>query len=273
MIQLLTVLLPTAYLAVLLAYAHDFRAQSEDRHTRLRRIYFYATLTLHAGLFAAYVHSVDGAPQFDRFHVVSALGLVTGLLYAVVGEGADSTRQGRAGVGLFVVALVFGLQLIASALGPLTVEPYRADSTFYILHVGTILLASASLALSGTYGGLYLLLYRQMRGKRFGPLYRSLPSLSELASQTRRASAFACGLLFLGVNGGIAWAHARNVPEFSYSHPLVLIALGLCAHFALVAFSRHLPGMNPRRASYAATLGLVVFLASLYHALAPGKFN
>lgn len=273
MIQLLTVLLPTAYLAVLFAYAHDFLARSENRHTRLRRTYFYATLTLHAGLFAAYALSVDGTPHLDRLHWISAFGLVTGLLYAIVGEGSGGTRQGRAGVGLFVVALVFGLQSIASAFAPLAVAPRLEEPTFYLLHAGTILLASASLALSGTYGGLYLLLYRQMRGKHFGPVFRSLPSLSELAALTRRASGFACVLLFLGVNGGIAWAHARDIANFSYSHPLVLLALGLCVHFALVAFSRRLPGMNPRRASYAAALGFVVFIASVFVALSPGDFH
>lgn len=273
MIQLLTVLLPTAYLAVLLAYAHDFLARSENRHTRLRRTYFYATLALHAGLFVAYAVSVEGTPHLHRLHWVSAFGLVTGLLYAIVGEGSGGSRQGRAGVGLFVVALVFVLQLVGSAFAPLSVTPHIGNPTFYALHIGTILLASASLALSGTYGGLYLFLYRQMRGKKFGPAFRSLPSLSELAALTRRASGYACALLFIGVNGGIAWAHAKDVPEFSYSHPLVLLALGLCAHFALVAFSRQLPGMTPRRASVAAALGFGVFVGSLFVALAPGKFH
>lgn len=273
MIQLLTVLLPTAYLAVLFAYAHDFLARSENRHTRLRRTYFYGTLALHAGLFVAYAVSVDGTPHLHHLHWYSAFGLVTGALYAVVGEGSQDSRQGRAGVGLCVVALVLLLQLVSSAFAPMVVVPHESDTAFYVLHLGTILLASASLALSGTYGCLYLLLYRQMRGKNFGPTFRSLPSLSELAALTRRASGFACGLLFVAVNGGIAWAHATNVPGFSYSHPLVLLTLGLCGHFALVAFSRRLPGMTPRRASIAAALGFAVFLGSIVYAVEQSKFG
>jgi ABC-type uncharacterized transport system permease subunit len=272
-IQLLSVVLPTAYVVVLVAHAHDFLAPSENRHTRWRRVYLYAALALHAGLFAAFAFEAGGMPHLDRLHVVSAIGLATGLLYALVGEGSGGSRQGRAGVGLFVVGLVLALQLVASCFAPLAAVRHEDDALFYALHVGLILLASASLALSGTYGGLYLLLYRQMRGRRFGPLFHSLPSLSELAALTRRASLVACVLLFGATNGGIAWAHARDVEGFSYTHPLVLTVLALCAHFLVVALSRRLPGMNPRRASLAAAVGFGVFVASLFAALAPGKFH
>ncbi|MEZ5977567.1 MAG: cytochrome c biogenesis protein CcsA [Planctomycetota bacterium] len=273
MIQFLAVALPVVYLAVLLAYVHDFLAKSENRHTRLRRTYFWLALALHAAYFAALSLSGEGVPAFHRLHFVSAVALTTGALYGVVGEGRESTRQGRAGVGLFVVGLVFLMQFVASAFAPLTVASHEQDPTFYFLHVGTLLLASASLALSGTYGGLYLLLYRQMRTKEFGPLYRSLPSLSELAALTRRASAFACVLLFAGINGGIWWAHARHVEGFSYDQPLVLIALFLSLHLAIVALSKRVPAMNPRRASIAATVGFGAFVVSLVWALVPGGFH
>jgi ABC-type uncharacterized transport system permease subunit len=272
-IQALTVLLPTAYVVVLFAHAHDFVATTENRLTRWRRTYLYAALALHVGFFASLAAAAGGVPHLDRLHVVSAIGLATGLLYALVGEGSGGSRQGRAGVGLFVIGLVLVMQLVASCGAPLTATRHEPDGGFYVVHVGLILLASASLALSGTYGGLYLLLLRQMRGKQFGPLFRSLPSLSELAALTRRSSLVACILLFAAANGGIAWAHARDVEGFSYTHPLVLVALALCVHFLLVALSRRVPGLNPQRASIAAAVGFGVFVLSLFAALVPGKFH
>jgi ABC-type uncharacterized transport system permease subunit len=131
-------------------------------------------------------------------------------------------------------------------------------------------LAAAALILSGVHGILYLLLYRQMRARRFGLLFAHLPDLDVLARMTR--SSALSGFLFLtvGVNVGIAMAHAEKSEGFRYAQPEVLLSIVLWIHFGVIAFSRHIRGFSARRASFAAAGGLVALLLSLMLILFPG---
>jgi ABC-type uncharacterized transport system permease subunit len=103
------------------------------------------------------------------------------------------------------------------------------------------------------------MVFRQMRRQRFGPSVERMPSLQTLASMMRRAALAGFVLLGVGVNCGIAWAHAAGVSGFHYGDPFVLTLIVLWLHFGAVAFSGRIPGFTARRASLAAAAGLSVF--------------
>jgi NAD(P)-dependent dehydrogenase (short-subunit alcohol dehydrogenase family) len=111
--------------------------------------------------------------------------------------------------------------------------------------------------------------YRQMRRRTFGPLFRALPNLELLSRMMRRAAL--AGFLFLtvGLNLGILIGHSTRPDGFDYTDPHVLLTLALWVHFGLIAFSGSIRGLTARRASWAATAGLVSLLLLIVLTLLP----
>ena len=218
-------------------------------------------------------------PVSDVASTLSAVALCAAALFAVVARGSRASPDqdggglppSHAGTGGVVLGVVFLLQLVASAFDPALLVPRAGGmGPFQVLHVATSALAAAALVLSGVHGILYLVLFRQMRERRFGPWFAHLPDLGVLARLTR-SSALA-GFLFLtvGMNVGIAMGHAEQAQGFRYSYPEVLLSILLWVHFGVIAFSRFIRGFSARRASVAAAGGLIALLLSLMLVLFPG---
>lgn len=270
MIQALSTLLPCLYLALVGLCGAAFMASEERRYLGARRTLLFLTLGVHAALFAARFTEVPGMPALSGFAALSPLAFSIAGLHAWFAR----VERGQAGSATITYGVAFLLQLLSSALAPLEVLPaHDRPALFYALHVSSALVASAALALSGIDGLLYLILYRQMRLRRFGPLFESLPSLDQLAARMRRAALFACLFLAVGVNAGIWWAHRAQVTGFSYRDPFVLGLIALMLHFGVVAFSRRIPLLTARRAAIAAVGGLGVLVISLGYSLLPRGFH
>jgi len=271
-IQALTVLLPSAYLLAAILHGMAFGGDRAPQVDRPRRIVLSVTLLLHLVCFVLRALVLGHFPVSDVWSTLSAVAMCAAGLFLVVARRSSGERSvAYAGTGGVVLGLVSLLQLIASAFGP-TQLVARAGGmgTYQVLHVATSVLAAAALILSGVHGILYLLLYRQMRARRFGLLFAHLPDLDVLARMTR--SSALSGFLFLtvGVNVGIAMAHAEKSEGFRYAQPEVLLSIVLWIHFGVIAFSRHIRGFSARRASFAAAGGLVALLLSLMLILFPG---
>lgn len=278
-IHALSVLLPPAYLLAAILHGMAFGGTRAPQVVGLRRGVLFGTLLTHVVVLLLRARALRHFPVSDVWSTLSAVALSAAALFIVVARGSKSksgevpaSREASyAGTGGIVLGLVFLLQLIASAFAPTELIP-RADGmgAFQVLHVATSVAATAALLLSGVHGILYLTLFRQMREKRFGPLFAHLPDLDVLARMTR-SSALA-GFLFLtiGMNVGIAMAHAEKSQGFHYSSPEVLLSIALWIHFGVIAFSRYIRGFSARRASFAAAGGLIALLLSLTLILLPG---
>jgi len=228
-----------------------------------------ATLSIHFAYFALRADEIEQFPANDLWTTVSLIAFSTALLYAIVARVI-----GHAGSGGVTLGLVFVLQLCSSSFGSfIPVGRAAGMSTWAITHVSSSAIAAAALALSGVHGVLYLILLREMRGRRFGAWFDHLPDLDMLAKMTRRSALFGFIGLTIGLNIGIGLAHAEKAPGFGYAHPEVLLSLGLWVHFGVIAFSEKIRGFGARRASYAAAGGLVALLLSLLLVLWPLSFH
>jgi len=263
-IQALSVLLPVAYLGAAVLCGMAFAGPRQPSISRLRGAAVHGVLALHVAYFALQGRASASFPVAGTWLVLSAVALATTLLFAGI-----TWRAPQPSVGSIVLLLVTALQLCASAFGPLQPLAAGPADAFRILHVSTTVVASAALVLSGVYGFLHILLYRQMRARRFGPLFQQLPDLEQLARSLRRAALAGFLLLTVGLNLGIAMAHQLDVRGFHYRDPHVLLTLLLWVHFGVIAFSRRIRGFSARRASFAAAAGLVTLLAILFLTLVP----
>jgi hypothetical protein len=86
---------------------------------------------------------------------------------------------------------------------------------------------------------------------------------------TRRAALSGFVFLTIGLNLGFFVAHRDHVDGFGYTDPHVLLTLFLWVHFGIVAFSGRIPGLSARRASLAASAGLVALVLALFVTLFP----
>lgn len=256
--QALGVVLPVLYFAAAFLYGMHFGGPAAPRVARARTLAVTTALLVHAGLFAAHALHSRAFPAWEPWTNTSAVALGLALLYL-----STRLRIQDEGAGVLVFLIVAVLQLFASALGPLAPRDPGAPFEFVrFCHALTSTLAGSALLLSGLHGAMYMFVLRRMRRGSFGLVVERLPDLRTLALLTRRAALAGFLLLTLGVNLGIGWAHASDNPGFSYSDQWVIAMIALWLHFGLVAFSRSIPGFSADRASFAATLGLTVFLAA-----------
>ncbi len=197
--------------------------------------------------------------------VLSAVATALLVLYAVT----EATTRSSAG-GAVVAALLALLQLVAAMCWPLaTPTPVRVSSPFFVPHASGLVLGVAALLLAGCYGLLWLLLWRALRRRSFGALYRMVPDLPQLAQLNRRASLLGFLALALGVNSGIWWAHdaGRN---FSYMSPQVLPIIVLWLLFGVLAMSRHIPLLNERRVAWTSFIAGALCVCSILLSFLPG---
>jgi len=262
-LQALSTFLPVLYLLSAVLHGMHFGGPNAPSLPWLRRGATAVAVAAAVALFTLRWHSSDAFPVFDPWSTVSAVAFALALLH-LASAPRDRESGAHRGVGAIVLGTSALAQLFASAFGPLLPAAAAADggvSPISALHGVTSIVAAGALALSGIEGLLYLVLLRQMRRRRFGPLVQRLPSLRELAHHTRRAALAGFVLLTLGINLGIGWAHATGTQGFGYTDPWVLAMLVLWIHFGIVAFSGRIPGLSAQRASLAAAAGLTLFLA------------
>lgn len=264
-LQPIQVLLPLAYLATALLYGMAFAGDRAPRVGRLGPLFLGVTLLLHALSFWMRFDAAGGMPQMGVWLVVSAVVFSTLVLYTGI-----NLRSKKRTDGAIILLVLTVLQLGASAFGTMSVLPGSSTQpSFRLLHVSTSVVASAALVLSGIYGSLHILLYRQMRARRFGPIFSELPNLERLAQLTRHAALAGFLFLTLGLNIGIWMAHRGRIPGFDYTDPNVLLTLALWIHFGLIAFSRWIRGLSAHRASFAAAAGMVTLIVTLLLMLVP----
>lgn len=265
-VQALAVLLPSLYLVSSLLHGMAFGGDKAPKVAALRVWALRLTVLAHAGLFVAQAEALASFPIVDAFSTLSALAFCVALFHVVIARWV-----GHIGAGGIVLSVVFVLQLIASAFGNWSLEAAaEAANPVTIVHVSTVVLAASAVVLSGLHGALYLVLFRQMRRKNFGPLFDHLPDLSLLARMTRFSAMFGFVALTVGLNVGIGMAHAYSVEGFSYSDPSVILTIMLWLHFGVIAFSRFIAGLSAWRASWAAAAGLLALLLILTLTLVPG---
>jgi ABC-type uncharacterized transport system permease subunit len=208
-------------------------------------------------------------PVYDFAGTLSLCAFATAALWALVARDAEHTGSGGLVLGLVT-------SLVTASSATIALEPVAKPDgmgPLQVVHVATSSVALAALVLSGLHGSLWLVLFRAMRARRFGPFLERLPNLDILAKMTRRAALLGFVGLTVGLNVGIGLAHAGQSPGFAYRHPEVLLSLALWLHFGVVAFSQRIPGLGARRASWAAAGGLAVAMLSGLMVLFPRSFH
>ena len=168
-------------------------------------------LGLHGAGLAVFTARYGDLPLVGLGPSLSTLALLTALSLLLAG----ALKEARS-LGVVVLPLVAALCLAALVLGITPAdEALRFGGVWFLFHVVPSLLGYAALALAFAAGLLYLLQFRELKGKRFGRMFRFFPSLETLDRVGRRALVTGFVALTLGLLAGTVW-----VTRFAETHGL-----------------------------------------------------
>ena len=173
---------------------------------------------------------------------------------------AGALKEARP-LGVVLLPLVALLCIAALLLGIVPTGEHLAFSgVWFFFHVIPSFLGYAALSLAFAAGLLYLLQFRELKGKRFGRMFNFFPSLETLDRVGRRALVTGFVALTLGLMAGTIW-----VTRFTETPGLTTkIAWGVLtwAVFAAALLARRHGVTGDRRGAAVTVVGFVVVVVA-----------
>jgi ABC-type uncharacterized transport system permease subunit len=249
-------LLPIAYCMAAGIYALAFFRKGEgfERWTRLGLV---AVVVIHTVLIYARTVYHGHCLVYSPFELMTMISYTVTLTYLVV-----EIATGERSTGLFFLGFALLLQTVSAMFAP-GVEVAAADPLLLHnivgAHISAALIGYTAFSISAVYGGLYLMLYHQIRKSRFGTFYNRLPSL-ELLERMSEKSALV-GLVFLTVSIVIAVVWLPDVlPMFHYDDPKLIATAVTWVVYLTALLSKYIARIDGRRVI---VLSLVGFLGTI----------
>lgn len=189
------------YAISLVFYLQWFRSGTAEAGRRASIALWSAALVHVAGLAVLGIGRGFGPPTGSG-ESLSLIALSTTLIYLYL-----EARGNERGLAPFALALVTGIMVKASLIGPAVEVSAQLREVLFGPHASAIILAMSGFTISAVLSIAYLAQYRQLRGKNPGLLLRRLPSLQGLDGMTRRATRIGFLFLTLGLVLGSVLAH------------------------------------------------------------------
>jgi ABC-type transport system involved in cytochrome c biogenesis permease subunit len=238
--------------------------------TKRERLSWYATFATGAGFLlhtaSIGLHSVatDGT-LLTGANVLVLMGWALVLVYFVLEHVMKVKTYGAVLVPVALVVLLVA-QVMGASRGVLAdLSPDQAallDSWRVGIHVALIAFANAGFAVSAAGSALYLVLERQLKGRKNTRLFNRLPSLAQTDQVARRGVVWAFPVYTAGLLLGVLRAVETDVSLWWADIRVVLAGLVWFA-FAGYEFMRWRKGWAGRSAAYISLAGfaLVAILA------------
>jgi ABC-type uncharacterized transport system permease subunit len=253
-IRLLNTLLPLLYALAVAAYALEFFR--DDRLAgRVARPVTEVTLLVHASYLGLLTMRYAHVPLASPAELATTVAFAAAAAYVYV-----ERRSGVASTGTFLLSSSLALQTLSSAfIEPAASFPELLRTPLFAIHTVAAVLGYTGFAVSAVYGGLYLLLYWELKRSRFGLVYDRLPPLETLARMSLRAVVFGVAFLTVTIACGSLWA-ATEFPGFVRDPKFALTVLVwlIYAGAAWLHYVRHWSGRRAIRISLLGFAALVL---------------
>jgi len=135
------------------------------------------------------------------------------------------------------------------------------------VHIAVALAGLAVFGVATAVAGVYLAVERMLKGKRFGPVFRRVPSLELLDDLNRRLVVWGFIALSLTLLTG-AWVQARLRPDTRWSPAELAVVVAWMA-FGVVLQLRILAGWRGRRVALLTMAGFGVLVVSFVSRYGP----
>jgi len=261
-IPLLTTLLPVLYGLAVAGYVRIYTAEpgpdEESFGHHWAPILLRTAVVTHLLYLTSRGVAEGHLPLTSVYDFLSATGLSLAAVYLYL-----ELRQGIRTTGIFVLPLVFLIQIISSAYGATapTLKP-QLQPIWFELHTLTAVLGYGAFAVSAIYGILFLLLYHDIKANRMTFFFRRMPPLETLGRMNVAAAGAGLLLLGLAIVMGVGWARLVGVSLLADPKTWLTVGAWLVLGFAVLAYYRL--GWRGPRAVYASLAGFTTLLLSRF---------
>jgi len=252
-------LLPLFYSAALAIYALAFFRRGEG-FEKWRQPLLLGALLVHTALIYARTVSHGHCLVYSPFEMMTLISFTVTLTYTIV----EITSHER-GTGMFFVGLALVLQttsaMFTPSIGAGALDPMLQNLTVG-LHISAALFGYTAFAISAVYGGLFLMLYHQIRSNRFGPFYQRLPSLQLLERLCERSALV--GIVFLAVAIVIGFVYLPTaIPGFHYADAKLIATIAIWAIYSAALGAKYLMRLEGRKVVIISLVGFVGTILSM----------
>lgn len=262
LLPLLTTLLPVLYGLSAAGYARVYIAEpgvfEGTRGQSGGPILLRAAVVVHILYLAARGLTEGHLPLASVYDFLSATGFSLAVVYLYV-----ETRVRIRTTGIFVIPLVFLVQIVSSAYGAasLAIKP-PIKPIWFELHTLAAVLGYSAFVVSAIYGILFLILYRDIKANRVSLFYRRMPPLETLGRMNVSAAGAGLVLLAMAIVMGMGWARVTDVPFVADPKTWLTIVAWAILAFAVLAY--HRLGWRGPRAVYASLAGFTTLVLSRF---------
>lgn len=155
---------------------------------------------------------------------------------------------------------------VAAVLGPYGMSaspgmgglPAGVQGMWLAAHIALSFLGIAAFGTAAAAGAMYLVERRELKSRRFGPVFRSFPPLDTL-DRVNHAGALAGGV---ALTAGVALAISYSLTYGAADLPEIIWGVGAWLAVSTLAVGRILGGWQARRAAVVASVSFALVLAS-----------
>ena len=233
-----------------------YLAKPQDRWHRIGTGLLTAGLVLHTAVLARAFFFAGHLPIQNLRDTLSMAAWCMTVVYLV-----SLHRYDLKILGSFTIPVIALLMVLAGSLPDAPLADQKVLKSFWlVVHVVSIFLGEAALALSCGAGALYLMQERAIKNKRRGFFFRRLPSLERLDAVGYATIAAGFTLLTVGLATGAVYAQAVWGRFWSWDPKEVWSGITWLIYAALL-HQRLTVGWRGRRAAIMAIIGFgaVVF--------------
>jgi ABC-type uncharacterized transport system permease subunit len=254
---LLFYLVPALYVAAFAIYILVF-LRDHATPKRLARPVLVVAVLANLIYITTFTTHFGHIPMVTVHQVLGNVGFAVAATYLWVQSRTQTPYSGP-----FVLSLVVLCQLVSLVNPRLDHEvPEVLNSLMFSVHVSNAVLGYSALALAGIYGLVYLLLYKEMRIKRFGLFFHRLPPLAVLDQMNFYAAAVGFVFLTVAIATGITWA--VHVYRDQILDPKLVVGVITWLFYGATVFGRRYRSWRVPRFAYSSSIGFVALLLSMF---------
>lgn len=266
-VDFLKISLPILYLFTIFLYGLAFFLD-EQFGIRNRTKFLVGTLIVHFVYLISDTLLTGHPPVTSVFEIMTVVSFTIGIAYVYI-----ETRSHVKETGMFILALAFLFEVVSAAFIRENVElkPVLKSSVLG-LHVASAMLGYSALAISAVYGGLYLMMYHEIRSSKFGIIYRKLPDLQTLEKLSYRSIFLGFIFLTIVILIGYLWL-PKTISDFSYFDPKLIITDIVWAIYFVGLLSQRMLRWTGRTVIIVSIVGFALTVASLVAVNAMHSFH
>ncbi len=219
LIHILNFIILLLYIANYLLYVKLFINNSKNI-SESTRILLPTTLAFHASYLLFRMIEFKHPPITDKFEIFTLLSFALLLIYFVIEKTTKNKKT-----GIFILLFPLSFQFVSTVfIKDSYIVKEVLNNPLLGLHVSLAILGNSGFIISAAYGIMFVLLFRKIKLKNYGLVFKNIPSLDTLEKMTFRSLLIGYILFSLAILIGAAWLPIA-FPEFNHLDPKLISSI------------------------------------------------